>query len=79
MHYSSSAATPTDRNPCRSCIPHGLGPYQNDEDPDVQLPEMTPVDNVGIDLADGSKVPIFRLLCILSTIRHEIFKSLYSS
>ncbi|CBF90201.1 predicted protein [Aspergillus nidulans FGSC A4] len=56
VHYSSSTTTPTDK-------------AHNDEDPVVQLPEKTTVDNVGIDLADGSKVPIFRLL---SSLRHSL-------
>jgi hypothetical protein len=53
---------------------------QDDDDMTVQLPAENPLDDGGVVvLADGSKLNLFRTMCIMALIEGKIYKWLYSA
>jgi hypothetical protein len=63
------------------CLRSGRPPAQDDDDMNVELPDIDPPDNIGnIPLADGKgKMNLFRVMCEFATIESKVYKHLYST
>lgn len=63
------------------CLRSGRPPAQDDDDMNVELPTVDPVDNIGnIPLADGKgKANLFRFMCTFAVIESKVYKLLYST
>ncbi|KAM7195961.1 hypothetical protein V8F33_006412 [Rhypophila sp. PSN 637] len=63
------------------CLRSGRPPAQDDDDMNVDLPDVDPVDNIGnIPLADGKgKMNLFRVMCELAIVEGKVYNRLYST
>lgn len=63
------------------CIRSGRPFAQDDDDMNVDLPDIDPEDNIGnIPLADGKgKMNLFRVMCEFALIESKVYKKLYAT
>lgn len=63
------------------CLRSGRPPAQDDDDMNVELPDLDPADGIGnIPLADGKgKMNLFRVMCELAIVESKVYNRLYST